>query len=58
MKSIIDITLSIIFLTGGLKLAHEAIYKPIKRATIIKLHEGVPPLSPFTRKMTGWSGSN
>ena len=53
MNSIINIILTILFLYWGSGAAYELIYKPIKRAAIIKLHEGVPPLTPFTRKMTG-----
>ena len=56
MKSIIDIILTILFFSWGLDVAHETIYKPIKKAAIIKLHKGVPPLTPFTRKMTGYEG--
>ena len=54
MKAIIEIILTILFLSVGLNVTYEAIYKPLKRAAIIKLHEGIPPLSPFTEKMTGF----
>ena len=53
MKSIIDIIIAILFLSVGLNVTYEAIYKPLKRSAIIKLHEGIPPLSPFTKKMMG-----
>ena len=58
MRSIIDIILSILFLSWGVDVAYETIYKPIKKAAIIQLHKGVPPLTPFTRKMTGSEGED
>lgn len=52
MRTIIDIALFLIFISMGGDIAKE-IYFKVKKATVIKLHEGVPPLTPFTERLIG-----
>ena len=57
MKSIIDTIITLLFLLFSLNIGLEFLHNEIKRATIIKLHKGLPPLAPFTQRMTGWDPS-
>ncbi len=53
MKSIIDTIIAILFILFGLDFGLEYLHREVKRATIKRLHKGLPPLSPMTQRMTG-----
>ena len=53
MKSIIDIIIAILFILFGLNMGVRFLHKEVKKATIKRLHQGLSPLSPFTKKMVG-----
>ena len=54
MKGIIDTIIAILFILFGLDIGRELIQKEVREALIKRLSEGPPPLTPFTRKMTGY----
>ena len=52
MKFLIDLSLIIALAFGG-GFATSEIYLKVKKATIAKIKEGLPPLTPFNEKLTG-----
>ena len=54
MRTLIRITITALLMSGALPMGKkEPLYYRMTKAIFIKINEGLPPLTPFTEKLTG-----
>ena len=54
MRTIIRITLTALLMSGALPMGKkEPLYYRMAKAIFIKIDKGLPPMLPFTEKLTG-----
>ena len=54
MRTLIRITLTALLMSGALPMGkNDPLYYRMAKAIFVKIDKGLPPLLPFTEKMTG-----